>query len=52
MMSEGWVVPVAAMPDCTGTLSKGVGGAEPVVDGSKPCGVWRAFRPNELRFYR
>ncbi len=45
----GLVVPVAAMPDCTGTVIKGgTDGGLPVVDYTKPCAPWRTFPPGEL----
>jgi hypothetical protein len=46
---NGLVVPVAAMPDCTGTLSKkGTDGGLPVVDYTKPCKPWRTFPSGQL----
>ena len=48
----GRVVPVAAMPDCTGTVIKaGADGGLPVVDYTKPCKPWRSYLPNELLPY-
>jgi hypothetical protein len=41
---KGVVVPVAAMPDCTGTVIKaGTDAGLPVVDYTKPCKPWRRF---------
>ena len=49
---KGRVVPVAAMPDCTGTVIKGGTDAGlPVVDYTKPCKPWSSFPPGELRPY-
>ncbi|HJX66537.1 MAG TPA: hypothetical protein VJ860_21585 [Polyangia bacterium] len=48
----GRVVPVAAMPDCTGTVIKrGTDGGLPVVDYTKPCKPWSTFPPGELHPY-
>jgi hypothetical protein len=48
----GRVVPVAAMPDCTGTVIKGGTDAGlPVVDYTKPCKPWSTFPPGELHPY-
>jgi hypothetical protein len=44
VLGEGVVVPVAAMPDCTGTVIKaGTDAGLPVVDYTKPCKPWRSF---------
>jgi hypothetical protein len=49
---KGRVVPVAAMPDCTGTVIQGGTDAGlPVVDYSKPCKPWSSFIEGELRGY-
>jgi hypothetical protein len=46
------VVPVAAMPDCTGTVIRGgTGGGLPVVDYTKPCKPLSIFPPGELDPY-
>ena len=46
------VVPVAAMPDCTGTVIQGGTDAGlPVVDYTKPCKPWSSFIEGELRGY-
>ena len=45
---KGVVVPVAVMPDCTGTVIKARTDAGlPVVDYTKPCKPWRRFPPGE-----
>ena len=44
------MVPVATMPDCTGTVIKGgTDGGLPVVDYTKPCKPWRTYPPGELQ---
>ena len=49
---HGRVVPVASMPDCTGTVIKGGTDAGlPVVDYTKPCKPWSSFPPGELHPY-
>jgi hypothetical protein len=49
VLASGRVVPVAAMPDCTGTIIKGGKAAGlPVVDYSKPCKPWSTFPPGEV----
>ncbi len=49
---DGLVVPVASMPDCTGTVIKGGTDAGlPVVDYTKPCKPWSTFPPGELHPY-
>jgi hypothetical protein len=49
---KGRVVPVAAMPDCTGTVIQGGTDAGlPVVDYTKPCKPWASFVAGELRGY-
>jgi hypothetical protein len=49
---KGRVVPVAAMPDCTGTVIQGGTDAGlPVVDYTKPCKPWSSFIEGELRGY-
>jgi hypothetical protein len=49
---RGRVVPVAAMPDCTGTVIRGgTGGGLPVVDYTKPCKPLSIFPPGELDPY-
>jgi hypothetical protein len=51
-VKTGWVVPVAAMPDCTGTVIQGgTDGGLPVVDTTKPCKPWSNFDPGEMRSY-
>jgi hypothetical protein len=51
-VKAGHVVPVAAMPDCTGTVIKGgTDGGLPVVDYTKPCKQWADFVPGDLRPY-
>jgi len=46
------VVPVAVMPDCTGTVIKGgTDGGLPVVDYTKPCKQFSNFVAGELRPY-
>jgi hypothetical protein len=48
----GRVVPVAVMPDCTGTVIKGGTDAGlPVVDYTKPCKQFSNFVAGELRPY-
>ena len=48
----GRVVPVAVMPDCTGTVIKGgTDGGLPVVDYTKPCKQFSNFVAGELRPY-
>jgi len=45
-------VPVAAIPDCTGTVIQGGTDAGlPVVDYTKPCKPWSSFIEGELRGY-
>ncbi len=49
---SGRVVPVAAMPDCTGTVMQGGTDAGlPVVDYTKPCKPWSTFPPGEIIGY-
>ena len=51
-VKTGRVVPVAAMPDCTGTVIQGgTDGGLPVVDYTKPCKPLSSFVPGELRGY-
>ena len=48
VLAKGVVVPVAAMPDCTGTVIKaGTDAGLPVVDSTKPCKPWRSFPRGE-----
>lgn len=49
--TDGVVVPVAAMPDCTGTLGKGTDAGLPTVDSTKPCKPAEAFIKNEAVYY-
>ena len=52
VVKTGRVVPVAAMPDCTGTVIQGgTDGGLPVVDYTKPCKPLSSFIPGELRGY-
>jgi len=48
---KGRVVPVAAIPDCTGTSSRRTDAGLPVVDYTKPCKPWSSFIEGELRGY-
>jgi hypothetical protein len=49
---QGRVVPVAAMPDCTGTVIKAAtDGGLPLVDYTKPCKQFSNFVAGELRPY-
>ena len=51
-VKTGRVVPVASMPDCTGTVIQGgTDGGLPVVDYTKPCKPLSSFVPGELRGY-
>jgi hypothetical protein len=45
---DGVVVPVAAMPDCTGTMGKGTDAGLPTVDSSKPCKPADSFPKDEV----
>ncbi len=49
--SDGVVVPVAALPDCTGTLSKGTDAGLPTVDSTKPCQAAASFPQDEMIHY-
>jgi hypothetical protein len=50
--ATGRVVPIAAMPDCTGTVIKGATDAGlPVVDATQPCKQWSNFVAGQLRPY-
>jgi hypothetical protein len=51
LAGSGRVVPVAAMPDCTGTVVKGTDAGSPVVDATKHCTQWSSFGPAEMRAY-
>jgi hypothetical protein len=52
ILVKGRVVPVAAIPDCTGTVIQGGTDAGlPVVDYTKPCKPWSSFIEGELRGY-
>ena len=51
-VKTGRVVPVSAMPDCTGTVIQGgTDGGLPVVDYTRPCKPFSSFLPGELRPY-
>ena len=43
----GFVTPAAKLPNCTGTVVKGVAGAPAKVDGTKPCKPWASYPKNE-----
>ena len=52
ILVKGRVVPVAAIPDCTGTVIQGGTDAGlPVVDYTKTCKPWSSFIEGELRGY-
>jgi hypothetical protein len=48
---EGVVVPVAALPDCTGTMGKATDAGLPTVDSSKPCTPAASFPNHEMIYY-
>ena len=48
----GHVVPVASMPDCTGTVIQGgTDAGHPVVDSTKPCLPFSSFADGTIRAY-
>jgi hypothetical protein len=44
---SGGAIPVARMPDCTGTVIKQSSGLPAKVDGTQPCQAWAAYPPSE-----
>ncbi len=52
LVAHAYVVPVASMPDCTGTLIQGgTDGGLPVVDYTQPCKPFSSFVAGAWRPY-